>query len=222
MAADNIWVVTSQHIEDNFSGDVTDTVLEYFKHIYGSNYVYDQFEGKSVPDSVGNDPADVQEWWENQPFTDSNKNLLLISKGRWGFGGWAAPGTHAATLAVKDSITSIAGPGTDSDLIGDNPTTGFAPPQQMAGAIQELTHLYDVAHKDGYADNHDYINYTSPMLATYADNYKGESTTCGFTIEHNSFNENRYVEGLMQCAVTNGNFPHKPAKVFTWDEVNAL
>lgn len=222
MANDNIYIVTSQHVEDNFSGDVEGTVAEYIKEVFGSDYDVFQYSGYDVPDSVGDDVIDVQLWWEDQSFTDSDKNLLLLSKGRWGFGGYGNPGTHAATLAVKDGITSIAGPSADADLIGDNPTTGYSAPQQVAGTIQELSHLYNAEHKDGYADNHDYINYTSPMLATYADNYKGEDTNCGFTIEHNSLHENRYVEGLMKCAVTNGDFPHTPAQVYTWDEVDSF
>lgn len=222
MASDNIWVVTSQTIEDDFSGDVATTVMEYVKHIYGSDYTYNKYKGYTVPDSAGSDVWDVQQWWESESFTDYDKNLLLIKYGRWGYGGYGVPGTHAATLAVKDGITSIAGPSSDTDLIGDAPTTGFSAPQQVAGAIQELTHLYEAKHKEGYGDNHDYINYTSPMLATRADDYNGDDNACGMSISHNGLNENRFVEGLMKCVVSNNNFPHKPAKIFTWDEVNSL
>ncbi|AEN06822.1 hypothetical protein Halar_3208 [halophilic archaeon DL31] len=222
MADDNIWIVTSEYVDNNFSGDVTGTVAEYFEDVYGSSYTIDEFQGISIPSNRKDSVYDVQTWWEDQSFTNSDKNLLLISRGEVGYGGYGFPGTHAATMAVKDSITTIAGPNQDADLIGDSPTVGFSAPQQVAACLHEIGHLYDCDHKDGYADNHRSLNFTSPMLATYADDYSGDTSNCGKGIEHNDFNENRFVQGYMQCAVTAGTFPHDPDKIYLASEVNSL
>ena len=79
MAEDYIYVVTSTYIENNYSGDVADTVAPYIEDVYGSDYNVFKYKGYDVPDSVGDSPYDVQVWWEDRGFTDDDKNLLLIS-----------------------------------------------------------------------------------------------------------------------------------------------
>ncbi len=49
MADNNIWIVTSEYVDNNFSGDVTGTVAEYFEDVYGSSYTIDEFQGISIP-----------------------------------------------------------------------------------------------------------------------------------------------------------------------------
>lgn len=222
MASDTIWIVTSERVENNFSGDVAEAVAKYARDMFGSDYDVNKHYGYSIDGNDLNSMYDVQLWWEDDTFTSSNKNLLLTSEPYWGFGGYGLQGTHACTLAIRDGITKIVDPSKDSDLIGDEPKANFSPPQQVAGAIQEIAHLYGVNHKDGYADNHNYVNYTSPMLATYADNYAGEKTNCGITIQHKDLNETRYVQGFMQCAVTAGDFPSDPARIYTHSDVDSF
>lgn len=49
MANDSIWIVTSEYVDNNFSGDVTGTVAEYFEDVYGGSILYINTMGSQFP-----------------------------------------------------------------------------------------------------------------------------------------------------------------------------
>ena len=221
MVSDDIYVVTTKNVE-GWSGDHLTTMMEYIKEVYSSDYEFFEHRGYDASAASGSTPCDLLDWWRDEPFTSGDRNLLIASSSIWGEGGCAEKHGEAAVVTIYDGMAGMAGPSADSDLIGDQPVTGWAAPMQVAAGLQELGHLFGASHEQGIADNHNSVNYTSPMLASYADNQAGSDNTCGRKIEHDGLNENRYVEGYSKCAVDNSNFNHQPDKIYTKNDVESI
>jgi hypothetical protein len=219
--SDNIYLVTTEDVESD-DGDHLGVIMDYVQEVFGSDYEYYQYRGYDISDASGQTPGDLHEWWKNDPYTDSDRNLLIADANKWDEGGEATKPGNAAVVTVYKGMSDMAGPSADPDLIGEQPVSGYAAPLQVAIAIHELGHLFLAEHTHGVADNHNYVNYTSPMMASYADDRAGDNNECGDKIEHSAFNENRYVEGFCECTVHKAYFNHEPAKTYTKSEISSL
>lgn len=225
MTSDHIYVVSSHHVENDFSGDPVGTVLEYVKEVFGSNYGFHTTRGYDISGNNASSLSELQDWWENQSFTSTDRNLLLVKATTWGEGGHAeypSDGGHAAVASLYDGMTDMTGPDQDADLIGGQTTTGYAAPAQIATCIHELGHLFGAHHDEGYVDNHNLVNYISPVMGGYADDEAGTTNVCGDKQEYNGLLEDRWVEGYMQCVVDNAKFNHTPKEVYTASEVDSF
>lgn len=101
----------------------------------------------------------------------------------------------------------------------------------MSGVLHEVGHMYGCLDPnyngqtnpiEGYCDNHNFVNYMTPMATSYARDEDGQENLCNDVIDHNTTNESRHVEGYLKCAVDDSNFPSTPDKVYTASEVNSL
>lgn len=221
MASDDIYLVPSQKVA-GWSGDHLGKMAAYFRHIFGGSYEVYEWSSRDISGVSGSTSCDLLDWWRDDSFTDTDKNLLIASVAEWDESGCGVHPGHAAVICIKKGFENMPGPSADPDLIGDFAVSGYAAPMQAAVALQEIGHNYHADHDQGVADSHDSLNFTSPMLASYADDQAGTDNQCGRKIEHNTLNENRYVEGFSKCAVDASDFPHDLAEVYTKSDVEGL
>lgn len=216
-----IRIVTSTELKNNYSGDVAGTIAEYVQDIFGSEYTVQTNRGYDVPESHDGseikDESDLHSWWKDEPYTSENKNLLVVRSSK--INGRGMGEDKAAVFSAQDYITNVDGPQTDSDLIGDEPTAFQSAPKQIAFAIHEIGHMYSAVHDNGYCDEHRNVNFLSPMIVSYVDDYKG-GYQCDNKVQYDDFSENRYVQGYTHCNIDY--FPSEPAKTYTTEEIKNL
>jgi hypothetical protein len=235
-------LVSCERIEQKASGDVLGTIKEYVSHVFGDEYYVAKHPGEvRIPQEHYGNMSDVHTWWSQNAFTFANACLLIIPFSDHDRGGVAdGEGTYtAAVVSIDSNISNIAPPSNDSDLIGKAPTTGWEHPAQISGAIHEILHLYGREHPksetdyggdvDGYCDNHNYVNYFTPMLTGYG-RYVSDSvdyTECADKVSYSNLNQSVYVEGVFKCSDIeyedeDNKLPEPPAKTFTASEVNSI
>lgn len=167
------------------------------------------------------DTFDLKDWWVNQDETDTEANLLIAKATKWGEGGAAdIPGT-GAVATVYAGFDELTGPGTDPDLIGDNPATGYSATMQMSTIIHEIAHMTNARHKDGYSnfDNSQFINFVTPMIT----GYRGEflSNNCNDSLTSDAIAQTIYTEALSYCADNKGRF-NINTKIFSKSKIDNL
>jgi len=224
MVQSTIRIVTSTELEKNFSGDVAGTIEEYVASIFGSEYTVKTNRGYDVADTYDGseikDDYDLYQWWNDQSYTSNNKNLLVVRDSRVTGRGYG-DNNAAVFCGTKNYINDVASPDTDSNLIGDVPTTFRSAPKQIAFAIHEIGHMYGASHDRGYCDEHNNVNYLSPMIVSYVGDYRG-GYQCGAKVQYDDFSENRYVQGYTECNMEYSSFPTTPEKTYTVDEIQSV